>query len=159
MTFRKFAAALALTVLGASTLAVAQDRKVGDIIHSDARYTTFARAIDAAGLDNLLANDEAVTVLAPTDDAFAKLPAGTLDNLLKPENKDELAALLKRHFVVGSLDQYDLKRQRELATAGGEKLPVKLVAGSIRIADARVFGRQAVAVNGTVQPLDTVLTH
>ncbi len=159
MTFKTIAAALALTVLGASTLAAAQDRKVGDILHSDARYTTFAKAIDAAGLDNVLANDEAVTVLAPTDDAFAKLPAGKLDELLKPENKAELAALLKRHFVVGSLDQYDLKRQRELATAGGDKLPVKLVAGSIRIADARVFGRQSIAVNGTVQPLDTVLTH
>ena len=122
-------------------------------------HSTLVAALQAADLVNSLANAGPFTVFAPVNAAFDKLPKGTVDNLLKPENKAALAALLKRHFVVGSLDQYDLKRQRELATAGGDKLPVKLVAGSIRIADARVFGRQSIAVNGTVQPLDTVLTH
>lgn len=60
--------------------------------------------------------------------------------------------------MAGSLDQYALKRERQLDTVGGEKLDVKLVGGSLRVADARVMGRQGVAVNGTVQPLDAVIT-
>lgn len=158
MQFKKVIVALTLTTLGAAALATAQDKRVGDIIHTDARYSTFAKALDAAGLDSLLAGSDAVTVLAPTDEAFAKLPAGTVDNLLKPENKAELEALIKRHLVSGRLDQYTLKREREIDTVGGDKLAVKLVAGNLRIADARVFGRQTLAVNGTVQPLDAVLT-
>jgi uncharacterized surface protein with fasciclin (FAS1) repeats len=158
MQIRKFMAALALTALAVTTAATAQDKRVGDIIHTDARFSTFAKAIDAAGLESLLAGGNALTVLAPTNEAFAKLPAGKLDSLLKPENKAELEALLKRHLVAGSLDQYALKRERQLDTVGGEKLDVKLVGGSLRVADARVMGRQGVAVNGTVQPLDAVIT-
>jgi len=158
MQIRKFMAALALTALAVTTAATAQDKRVGDIIHTDARFSTFAKAIDAAGLESLLAGGNALTVLAPTNEAFAKLPAGKLDSLLKPENKAELEALLKRHLVAGSLDQYALKRERQLDTVSGEKLDVKLVGGSLRVADARVMGRQGVAVNGTVQPLDAVIT-
>ncbi len=158
MQIRTFMATLALTAIAVTTAATAQDKRVGDIIHTDARFSTFAKAIDAAGLENLLAGGNAVTVLAPTNEAFAKLPPGKLDSLLKPENKSELEALLKRHLVAGSLDQYALKRERQLDTVGGEKLAVKLVGGSLRVADARVMGRQGVAVNGTVQPLDAVIT-
>lgn len=157
MYAKKMLAALALTALGALTAAAGQDRRVGDIIHSDARFSTFARAIDAAGLEGLLAGGEELTVLAPTNDAFAKLPAGELDSLLKPENKAELTALLKRHLVAGNLNQYELKRQREIGTVGGEKLAVKLIGGSLRVADARVVGRQGIATNGTVQALDAVI--
>lgn len=158
MQIRKFMTALAMTALAITTVGTAQDKRVGDIIHTDARFSTFAKAIDAAGLENLLAGGNTVTVLAPTNEAFAKLPPGKLDSLLKPENKSELEALLKRHLVAGSLDQYALKRERQLDTVGGEKLDVKLVGGSLRVADARVMGRQGVAVNGTVQPLDAVIT-
>jgi uncharacterized surface protein with fasciclin (FAS1) repeats len=158
MQIRKFMTALAMTALAITTVGTAQDKRVGDIIRTDARFSTFAKAIDAAGLENLLAGGNAVTVLAPTNEAFAKLPPGKLDSLLKPENKSELEALLKRHLVAGSLDQYALKRERQLDTVGGEKLDVKLVGGSLRVADARVMGRQGVAVNGTVQPLDAVIT-
>lgn len=160
MSFRKVLAALAiLATLASATYAGADDKRVGDVIHSDARFSTFARAVDAAGLKDLLTGDAAVTVLAPTDEAFAKLPAGTLDRLLQPENKAELEALLKRHLVSANLDQYALKRQRELDTLGGETLDVKLTAGTIRIADAKVSGRQALATNGAVQPLDKVITR
>ena len=158
MQIRTFMATLALTAIAVTTAATAQDKRVGDIIHTDARFSTFAKAIEAAGLENLLAGGNAVTVLAPTNEAFAKLPPGKLDSLLKPENKSELEALLKRHLVAGSLDQSALKRERQLDTVGGEKLDVKLVGGSLRVADARVMGRQGVAVNGTVQPLDAVIT-
>ena len=158
MQIRTFMATLALTAIAVTTAATAQDKRVGDIIHTDARFSTFAKAIDAAGLENLLAGGNAVTVLAPTNEAFAKLPPGKLDSLLKPENKSELEALLKRHLVAGSLDQYALKRQRELDTVSGDKLTVKLIGGSLRVADARVLGRQGTAANGTVQPLDSVIT-
>lgn len=158
MQIRKFMTALAMTALAITTVGTAQDKRVGADNVTDARFSTFAKAIDAAGLENLLAGGNAVTVLAPTNEAFAKLPPGKLDSLLKPENKSELEALLKRHLVAGSLDQYALKRERQLDTVGGEKLDVKLVGGSLRVADARVMGRQGVAVNGTVQPLDAVIT-
>ena len=82
MQIRKFMAVLALTTLGTIAVATAQDKQVGDIIHTDARFSTFARAIDAAGLEGLLAGGNNVTVLAPTNEAFAKLPTGKLDSLL-----------------------------------------------------------------------------
>ncbi|MBX3696038.1 MAG: fasciclin domain-containing protein [Steroidobacteraceae bacterium] len=158
MHLRKtLAAALLVSLAAATSYAGADGKRVGDVIHSDARYTTFAKAIDAAGLKDLLTGSDAVTVLAPTDAAFAKLPAGTLERLLQPENKAELEALLKRHVVAESLDQYSLKRQREVTTLGGESLEVKLTAGAIRIADAKIAGRQTLATNGAVQPLDAVI--
>lgn len=150
--------ALALVAaLGVAQPASADDQRVGDVIHSDARFSTFARAIDAAGLQDLVRGTEPVTVFAPTNEAFAKLPAGALEHLLAPENRAELTSLLKRHVVAGNLDQYALKRQRELATVSGDMLAVNLTGGKLRIADARVTGRQAVATNGTVQPIDAVL--
>lgn len=150
--------ALALVAaLGVAQPASADDQRVGDVIHSDARFSTFARAIDAAGLQDLVRGTEPVTVFAPTNEAFAKLPAGALERLLAPENRAELTSLLKRHVVAGNLDQYALKRQRELATVNGDTLAVNLTGGKLRIADARVTGRQAVATNGTVQPIDAVL--
>lgn len=150
--------ALALVAaLGVAQPASADDQRVGDVIHSDARFSTFARAIDAAGLQDLVRGTEPVTVFAPTNEAFAKLPAGALERLLAPENRAELTSLLKRHVVAGNLDQYALKRQREIATVNGDTLAVNLTGGKLRIADARVTGRQAVATNGTVQPIDAVL--
>lgn len=147
----------ALATLGVTSPAGADARRVGDLIQSDARFSTFSRAIDAAGLQDLMRGTEPVTVFAPTNEAFARLPAGTLEHLLAPENRAELAALLKRHIVAGNLDQYALKRQRELATASGDTLAVNLVGGKLRIAEARVAGRQAIATNGVVQPIDAVL--
>lgn len=152
-----FIALAALATLSVATHAGADDRRVGDLIQNDARFSTFARAIDAAGLQDLVRGTEPVTVFAPTDDAFAKLPAGTLEHLLAPANRAELEALLKRHVVAGNLDQYALKRQREIATVSGDTLAVNLVGGKLRVAEARVSGRQAVATNGTVQPIDAVL--
>jgi len=147
----------ALATLGANSHAGADERRVGDLIQGDARFTTFAQAIDAAGLQDLVRGTDPITVFAPTNEAFAKLPAGTLEQLLAPENRTELAALLKRHVVAGNLDQYALKRQREVATVDGDTLAVNLVGGKLRVAEARVSGRQAVASNGTVQPIDAVL--
>lgn len=147
----------ALATLSVTVHADADDRRVGDLIQTDARFSTFARAIDAAGLQELVRGTEPVTVFAPTNDAFAKLPAGALEHLLAPENRAELASLLKRHVVAGSLDQYALKRQREVATVSGDTLAVKLVSGKLRIAEAGVSGRQALATNGVIQPIDAVL--
>lgn len=151
------AALLAVMAVGTSAVVEAQDLRVGQVISADPKLSTLSKAIAAAGLGESLTGGQALTVLAPTDEAFAKLPAGTLDDLLKPENKDKLASLLKRHIVVGRLTQEDIKKSRELTSVGGDKLPVKLVNGRLRVADARVLGKEAVAANGVVQTVEEVL--
>lgn len=154
----RLALAAMLTVLAVGGAIVeAQDKRVGQVISTDPKLSTLSKAIAAAGLGDSLTGGQALTVLAPTDEAFAKLPAGTLDNLLKPENKDQLAALLKRHIVVGRLTQDDIKKERDLTSVGGDKLAVKLVNGRLRVGDARVLGKETVATNGVVQTVEEVL--
>lgn len=153
------AAVLAVMAIGTVAVVEAQDLRVGQVISADPKLSTLSKAIAAAGLGESLTGGQALTVLAPTDEAFAKLPAGTLDDLLKPENKDKLAALLKRHIIVGRLTQEDIKKARDLTSVGGDKLPVKLVNGRLRVADSRVLGKEAVAANGVVQSVEDVLVQ
>jgi uncharacterized surface protein with fasciclin (FAS1) repeats len=150
-------AALAFIAVGGGAVVEAQDKRVGQVISADPKLSTLNKAIEAAGLAESLSGGQALTVLAPTDEAFAKLPAGTVEDLLKPENKDKLAALLKRHIVVGRLTQDDIKKERDLTSVGGDKLPVKLVNGRLRVADARVLGKEVVATNGVVQTVEEVI--
>jgi len=150
-------AALALS-LATPVLSLAESgRTAAALIKGDPQLATLAKALEAAGLEAALAGSTAVTVFAPTEEAFAKLPAGALENLLKPENRAQLQALLKNHVIAGKIDRGELKKSRSVTTLDGKPLPVRLERGNIVVAAARVGNRERVADNGRVFTIDSVL--
>lgn len=150
-------AALALSLAPAAPVLAQSGRTAVAVVKADPQLATLAKAIEAAGLEAALGGTTEVTVLAPTDEAFARLPAGALENLLKPENRAQLEAVLKNHVLAGKLDRDDLKKRRSVTTLDGKPLAVRLERGNLHIGGARVGSRERVADNGRVLTLDAVL--
>jgi uncharacterized surface protein with fasciclin (FAS1) repeats len=121
------------------------------------QFKTLAKAFDAAGLVPTLEGPGPFTVFAPTDDAFAKLPAGTLQNLLKPENKAQLVAILTYHVVPGRLMAGDVAKAHELKTVEGKPLEIKTTGGSVMVDDAKVTATDIAASNGVIHVIDHVV--
>ena len=96
------------------------------------------------------------TVFAPTDEAFSKLPAGTVDNLLKPENKEKLAGILTYHVVAGKVMAADVKTSK-VKTVNGKEASIKVDAGKVTIGGASVVKTDIAASNGVIHVIDTVL--
>src|SRR4029079_10580345 len=125
-------------------------------------HTTLVAAVKAADLVDTLSGKGPFTVFAPTNDAFAKLPAGTVDTLLKPENKDALVGVLTYHVVPGRLEAADLTDGKKLKTVEGEELTVKRSGDKIMIIDAK-GGSSTITIenvnqsNRVIQVIDTVL--
>lgn len=120
-------------------------------------FKTLVAAVQAAGLQTTLEGKGPFTVFAPTDDAFAKLPAGTVDSLLKPENKEKLRAILTYHVVAGRLDAAKVMKMHSIRTVEGAMLPVKVENGTVMIGDAKVLKADVGASNGVIHVIDTVL--
>jgi uncharacterized surface protein with fasciclin (FAS1) repeats len=125
-------------------------------------HTTLVAAVKAAGLVDTLEGKGPYTVFAPTNAAFGKLPAGTVDNLVKPENKATLTKILTYHVVPGKLEASDLSDGKKLKTAEGETLTVKKAAGKVWIIDAKgdssmVTISNVNQSNGVIHVIDTVL--
>lgn len=120
-------------------------------------FSTLVAAIKAAGLEGALAGPGPFTVFAPTDDAFAKLPSGTVDTLLKPENRAKLAAILTYHVVAGSVAAKDVALATKLRTANGQELTVATAGGEVRIDDAKVIKADIAASNGVIHVIDSVV--
>jgi uncharacterized surface protein with fasciclin (FAS1) repeats len=131
----------------------------GDIVDTAAagQFTTLVRAVQAAGLVDTLEGPGPFTVFAPTDAAFAKLPAGTLDDLLRPENKARLAAILTYHVVPGRVTAAEVARLEEAETVNGETVDVKADGGGVMINDARVTAADVAASNGVIHVIDAVM--
>jgi len=125
-------------------------------------HTTLVAAVKAAGLVPTLEGKGPFTVFAPTNAAFGKLPAGTVDTLVKPENKATLTKILTYHVVPGKLEASDLKDGQKLKTVEGEELTVKKSGSSVMIVDAK-GGSSTVTIpnvnqsNGVIHVVDTVL--
>jgi len=125
-------------------------------------HTTLVAAVKAAGLVETLESKGPFTVFAPTNAAFGKLPAGTVDTLVKPENKATLTKILTYHVVAGKLEASDLTDGKKLKTVEGEELTVKLKDGKVWIVDAK-GGTSMVTIpnvnqsNGVIHVVDTVL--
>jgi len=125
-------------------------------------HTTLVAAVKAAGLVGTLEGKGPFTVFAPTNTAFGKLPAGTVDTLVKPENKATLTKILTYHVVPGKLAASDLTDGKKLKTAEGEELTVKKADGKVMIIDAK-GGSSTVTIsnvnqsNGVIHVVDTVL--
>jgi uncharacterized surface protein with fasciclin (FAS1) repeats len=114
-------------------------------------------ALTAAELVDVLQGAGPFTVFAPTDDAFAKLPAGTVDNLLKPENKAQLQAVLEYHVVAGKVLAADVVKLTSATTLEGDTVKIAVAGGVVSINDAKVTQADVMASNGVIHVIDTVL--
>ena len=128
-----------------------------DTAVSAGSFKTLVAAVTAAGLGETLKGDGPFTVFAPTDDAFAKLPAGTVEDLVKPENKDKLTAILTYHVLSGKVMAADVSGQKmEPATVNGKALHVDGTSG-VKVNDATVVTADIECTNGVIHVIDTVL--
>lgn len=123
---------------------------------SNGSFKTFSRAVDKAGLKDTLGGPGPFTVFAPTDAAFAKLPAGKLDELFKPENKDELAAILSYHMVDGRRSAADVGKWQAARTVNGQPAPIQLAGDRLSIDGAQVTLADLASSNGVIHGVDKV---
>jgi uncharacterized surface protein with fasciclin (FAS1) repeats len=148
----------AMTAAGiAAGSASAQAADIVDTAVSAGQFNTLAAALGAAGLVDTLKGEGPFTVFAPTDDAFAKLPAGTVETLLMPENKDQLVAILTYHVVPGAVMAADVVNLTEAATVNGAMVNVSVDGGSVKINDANVTATDIAASNGVIHVIDSVI--
>ncbi len=128
-----------------------------DIAAGNPDFSTLVAAVSAAGLVDTLKSDGPFTVFAPTNEAFAKLPAGTVETLLKPENKDQLVKVLTYHVVPGAVTSDQLAGKRlSVATVQGQKLHVDGRNG-VKINKSNVTAADIIASNGVIHVIDKVL--
>jgi uncharacterized surface protein with fasciclin (FAS1) repeats len=155
--FTLASAALALAVAFSPTAARAGSDIVDTAVAAGG-FTTLAKALQAADLVGTLKGPGPFTVFAPSDAAFAKLPAGTLENLLKPENKDQLRAVLTYHVLPGKVVSGDLAgKKTEAKTVEGASVAVDATGSSVMVNDATVKKADIAASNGVIHAIDTVL--
>lgn len=132
-------------------------KTIVDIAVADGRFSTLVTAVQAAGLVETLSGEGPFTVFAPTDDAFAKLPKETLENLLKPENKDQLVKVLTYHVVPGKVMASDVVKLSEAQTAAGEPIAIKVEGNKVFVNDAQVILTDIEASNGVIHVIDAVI--
>jgi uncharacterized surface protein with fasciclin (FAS1) repeats len=120
-------------------------------------FNTLATALKAAGLIDTLKGKGPFTVFAPTDEAFAKLPKGTLEMLLEPKNKAKLQAVLTYHVVAGNVGSADVVKLRSAKTVNGESVTIATDAKGVTIDKARVIAADVAASNGVIHVIDTVI--
>ena len=150
-------AAIVMGIAAGSATAYAADKDIVDTAVAAGQFKTLAAALTAAGLVDTLKGPGPFTVFAPTDAAFAKLPAGTLDTLLKPESKAKLTAILTYHVVAGKVMAADVVKLKEAKTVNGAMVAVKVDGGNVMINNAKVTTADIGASNGVIHVIDTVL--
>jgi uncharacterized surface protein with fasciclin (FAS1) repeats len=144
-------------LLGAALFAVATSASAADIVDtavSAGQFKMLVKAVQAAGLVDTLKGDGPFTVFAPTDAAFAKLPAGTIESLLK--DKQKLAQVLTYHVVPGKVTAAQVK-PGDVKTVQGQLLTVRADGGAVTVNDARVTQTDIMASNGVIHVIDTVV--
>ncbi|MBK5945018.1 Nex18 symbiotically induced protein [Rhodobacter veldkampii DSM 11550] len=150
---------LALTTAAATALAApafAADMDIVDTAVGAGNFTTLVAAVQAAGLVETLKGEGPFTVFAPTDAAFAALPAGTVEDLLKPENKDKLTAILTYHVVPGKVMSGDLSDGMKAATVQGGEVTITTMGGA-KVDGATISTADIEATNGVIHVIDAVI--
>ena len=151
-------AAVVLTVAASGTIALrAETRDVVDTAIAAGSFKTLAKALDAAGLVTTLKGAGPFTVFAPTDEAFAKLPEGTLETLLKPENKEKLRRILTYHVVAGKVMASDVVKLQSARAVSGDTITVKVEDGVVHVDNATVTSADVLASNGVIHVIDSVI--
>ncbi|PKP79534.1 MAG: Nex18 symbiotically induced protein [Alphaproteobacteria bacterium HGW-Alphaproteobacteria-2] len=157
MLRRTFLAFTAATALAAPALADGHGKDIVDTAVAAGSFTTLVTAVEAAGLVDTLKGAGPFTVFAPTDEAFAALPAGTVENLLKPENKDQLVAVLTYHVVPGKVMSADLAgKTLEAETVQGTTVAIDATSG-VKVDGANVTAADIEATNGVIHVIDAVI--
>lgn len=148
-----------ILLAGAVALALTPTASAADIVDTAVagKFNTLVAAVKAAGLVDTLKGPGPFTVFAPTDEAFSKLPAGTLESLLKPENKAKLQSILTYHVVAGRVMSQDVVKLHSAKTVEGGTIAIKTVNGGVMINNARVTKADIVASNGVIHVIDTVI--
>ena len=147
----------ALIGITAALPAWATDKDIVDTAVRAGDFTTLAAALEAAGLVSTLKGDGPFTVFAPTDAAFAALPAGTVETLLKPENKQQLVDILTYHVVPGKVMAADVVGVDEAKTVNGKMIDVQVEGGAVKVNDANVTATDVAASNGVIHVIDKVI--
>ena len=151
-----FAATAAATLMGSSAFAESHSMTIVDAAKDAGNFETLLAAAEAAGLAETLSGEGPFTVFAPTDEAFAALPEGTVDTLLLPENKDQLTAILTYHVIEGKVMSTDLTDDMAATTVQGTDVMIDLDDG-VMVNDATVTTPDIEASNGVIHVIDTVL--
>lgn len=133
------------------------NKSIAEVAMSTGMHNTLVKALQTAGLADMLMQSGSYTVFAPTDAAFAKLPAGTLDMLMRPENRDKLRALLQYHVVPGRVDARHVMAMANATSVSGQNLTVMTMGDKVMINNANVVKADIMASNGIVHVIDTVL--
>ena len=153
---RAFLGMTTAAVLAGPALAGGMSKDIVDTAVGAGDFNTLVAAVQAAGLVDTLTGDGPFTVFAPTDEAFAALPEGTVDNLLKPENKDQLVAVLTYHVVPGKVMSGDLSNGMTAATVQGGEVTI-MTEGGVKVDAASVVAADIEASNGVIHVIDQVI--
>jgi uncharacterized surface protein with fasciclin (FAS1) repeats len=150
------AIALLVPVSGAPRVQ-AQSQDIVDTAVAAGSFKTLATALKAAGLIDTLKGKGPFTVFAPTDEAFAKLPAGTVEDLLKPENKQKLTQILTYHVVAGKVMAADVVKLKNAKTVNGQSVQIKVDGGTVMVDNAKVVKTDIGTSNGVIHVIDSVI--
>ena len=150
------AAIAGMTTLGACAK-MSNEPDIVDIAASNDDFSTLVAAVSAAGLVDTLMSDGPFTVFAPTNAAFAALPEGTVESLLKPENKDQLTAILTYHVVAGKVLAADVVNLDRATTVNGKDVHISVKNGGVKVNKANVVATDIVGSNGVIHVIDRVL--
>jgi uncharacterized surface protein with fasciclin (FAS1) repeats len=150
-------AAMAITGAAANMRAAAADQDIVDTAVAAGSFSTLVKALQAADLVETLKGAGPFTVFAPTDAAFAKLPAGALEALLKPENKTKLQRILKAHVVAGKVMAADAVKISSAKAVSGDTLRIASRDGGVTVDGAKVVTADIAATNGVIHVIDSVI--
>ena len=146
-----------VAVSGARAGAQAPAKDIVETAVAAGSFTTLVKALQAAGLVETLKGKGPFTVFAPTDEAFARLPAGTIEELLKPENKAKLTRILTSHVVAGSVGSAQVVKMKNAKAVSGVTLDIKTSGSSVMVDNATVVKADIAASNGVIHVIDTVI--
>ena len=144
-------------VVSAGTHAQQGNKDIVETAIAAGSFNTLAKALKAADLVDTLKGQGPFTVFAPTDEAFAKLPPGTLNDLLKPENKQKLQRILTYHVVPGRVSSADVVKLHTAKAVSGDTIDINANGGTVRVDNARVVKTDIAASNGVIHVIDTVI--
>ena len=150
-------AVMAITGAAIETHAAGADKDIVDTAVAAGSFKTLAQALQAAGLVETLKGAGPFTVFAPTDEAFAKLPPGTLETLLKPENKPKLQRILKAHVVSGKVMAADVVKTSSAKAVSGDTLTIASRNGGVTVNGAKVVKTDIDTTNGVIHVIDSVI--
>ena len=157
MRVKNLLTAAAVTVGVTLSAGFAKAADIVDIAAGNENFSTLVAAVQAAGLVETLKSDGPFTVFAPTNEAFAKLPEGTVENLLLPENKDQLIAVLTYHVVPGNVTAAQVVDLDSAETVQGQSIDIAVSDDGVTVDGAKVIQTDIMATNGVIHVIDSVI--